>query len=277
MTGREFEYQQLPLRELEIAEDNVRRNERTADLDELADSLDTLGLQQPIVVQRKGDKYEVVIGQRRFLAAKRLRWEHIDAKVLSEPLDELHAKIVSFSENAQRRDLTPRDKSDVCRYLLERLGSIRAVAKQLGVSEQTVRKWVGYAGVPEAMKALVAEGKLSPAIATRIATNIDNEATAMQVAERIAKHQPPAADRTRILDAVEDYPDRSADFIFEKAQERRNQQQITFVLPLTYEDMMAKAARELNRDASEIAREATVEWLDRFMALLIPTSDHRGA
>src|SRR5207244_5520739 len=99
------------------------------------------GLQQPIVVQRvPGGKYEILIGQRRYLAYKQLRRKKIRAKIIATR-DPLAAKILSYSENVQRRDLAPRDKAEVCTYLLNELGSIRAVADEIGVSEQTVRKW----------------------------------------------------------------------------------------------------------------------------------------
>lgn len=132
-------YQEISLDQLEVAEANVRRRELGADLDQLAHSMATFGLQQPIVVQPKGDRYEILIGQRRYSAAKQLGWTTIPARILAEALDPIAAKIVSFSENVQRRDLAPKDKADVCRFLLDRLGTVRRVSEHIGISEQTWR------------------------------------------------------------------------------------------------------------------------------------------
>src|SRR5206468_1759979 len=99
-------------------------------------------------------RYEILIGQRRYLAAKQLGWTHMPARVLSSSLDDLDAKILSLSENVQRRDLAPRDKADACVYLVGQLSSRQAVAQRLGVSEATVRRWLGYAAVPESLKAM---------------------------------------------------------------------------------------------------------------------------
>lgn len=58
------EYRSIPLDQLEIGHWNVRRREITADLDELAYSMQAFGLQHPIVVQPKNGKFEIIIGQR---------------------------------------------------------------------------------------------------------------------------------------------------------------------------------------------------------------------
>ena len=126
----------LPLEDLDISELNVRRREITADLDELAKSLDRFGLHQPIVVAPKGERFAVVVGQRRYLAAKQLRWDQMPALVLSQPLERVQAILFSLSENIQRRDLSAQDKAEACLYLRGELGSVSAVAEALGVTSR---------------------------------------------------------------------------------------------------------------------------------------------
>ena len=53
-----------------------------ADLAELADSLREHGLVQPIVVRARGDRYQLIAGQRRLAAARKLGWERVPARVL---------------------------------------------------------------------------------------------------------------------------------------------------------------------------------------------------
>jgi ParB family chromosome partitioning protein len=224
--------------------------------------MDTFGLQQPIVVQQKGDKFEILIGQRRYLAAKQLGWEVIDARIEGKQRSELEAKVLSFSENVQRRDLSPRDKADACKYLLDRLGSARAVAEHLGVSEPTVRKWLGYAAVPDRLKALVEEDKLSVPLVTRISQHVHDEDRAVAIAEKIAEMKPAKEHQDRILDAVEESPDRSVDVILRRAEETRVRKEITFVLPEKWATAIDRASKQLERGADEIARDATIEWLE---------------
>lgn len=256
------DYQFVPMDKLEISESNVRHRDITADLDSLAHSMQTIGLQQPIVVQEKGESYEILIGQRRYLAAKQLRWNQIPARVVARHIDELEAKVLSFSENVQRRELSPRDKADACKYLLEKLGTVKEVADHLGVSEQTVRKWLQYAVVPDRLKSMVEADQITRQVATRIAQHVPDEARAAAIAQRIVDLKPSKPERDRILEAVEEFPDRSAEVILDRAQETRIRKEITFVLPERWAVAIDKAARELGADPTDIARSATIEWLE---------------
>lgn len=130
---------EIPIDSLRVSEFNARQRERTTDIDELAESIKRLGLLQPIVVQRKGNHYEVLVGQRRLLAAKQLRWATIPALVLPTELEPLEARALSFTENVQRVDLTAKDKSEICRYLLDELGSVRKVSdrRKLALSQDS--------------------------------------------------------------------------------------------------------------------------------------------
>lgn len=256
------EYPTIPLDQLEISESNVRHRDITANLDELANSMESIGLQQPIVVQKKDDRYAIVIGQRRYLAAKQLGWEEISARILEEAVDELQAKVLSFSENVQRRELAPRDKADACKYLLEKLGTVKEVADSLGVSEPTVRKWLQYAVVPERLKSMVEANQITRQVATRIAQHVPDEARAAAIAEKIVNEGPTKEERDRILEAVEEFPERSVEVILERAHERRIRKEITFVLPERWAVALEKATKKLDADASDIARSATIEWLE---------------
>lgn len=219
-------------------------------------------LQQPIVVVPTDDgRYQILIGQRRFLAAKQLGWDRITARVQQDPLSDIDAKVISFSENAQRRELPPRDKADVCEHLLSELKSISAVANRLGVSEQTVRKWLAYAAVPESMKKLVEQKKLQRSVATRISMSVPDETTAVAVAEKLAETKPPKRERDRILDAAEELPGRPVDLIWQRAKEKQQVRRITFILPDAWTGPMDRAVKQLDLEPPDIAREATIEWL----------------
>jgi ParB/RepB/Spo0J family partition protein len=242
-----------------MGEGNIRRRDITADLDGLAYSMKTFGQQQPIVVQPKDGKFEIIIGQRRYLAAKQLGWPKILARVTTEKLSEFNAKVISFSENVQRRDLSPRDKSDACSYLLQELRTPHAVAQHLGLTEQTVRKWLGYAAVPEGLKALVEQRIITVPMAIRLAQYVPDEAKAVAIAKKMAGL--PKAHRDRVLESVEESPDSSVDAIFRRAEEKKRLKKIIFILPEKWAFAIEQAAKRLGLSPNDIAREATIEWL----------------
>jgi ParB family chromosome partitioning protein len=255
-------YQDVALDELDVSPHNVRDTAIMDELDDLVESLRIYHLLEPIVVQKKPNgRYEILIGQRRYLAAKRLNWPTIPARVLAKPLDDVDAALLSFTENVQRRELEREDKAKAAEYLKRRLGSAKAVADRLGVSERTVYRWLGYAAVPDSLKALVHTGRITPEQVTRLSTTMPDEESALAVAQRIVEVNPPRPARRRILEAAETMPDSSPDEIFALADQTRTPLRINFVLTPRYEDAIRRAAKDLGMDHNDVAHDATVDWL----------------
>ena len=255
-------FRRIPVGLLDVSEANVRQQHLDADIDELAQSMQQMGLKQPIVVQSKNGRFEILIGQRRFYAAKQLGWTHIDARVEEDLLNPIDAAVVSFSENIQRRDISPDDKAKACQSLLENLGSITLVASRLNVTSQTVRKWLGYAAVPERLRALVGRRGLTVPQAMRIAQFVGDEDKAVEIAERIMELRAPATHRSRILAAIQEAPERPIDSIFRRADEMRHERRINVVLPEHWGFALDRAAQSLRVTPGEAAKEAVIEWLD---------------
>lgn len=258
----EYSFVKLPLNKLVVSDSNVRKRDSIADVDELAQNMRLYGLQQPIVVQPMGDRFEILIGQRRFLAAKDLGWTEIDARVRTHPLSDFDARVVSFSENVQRRDLAPRDKADVCQMMLDKLGSPAAVAKQLGVTEPTVRKWLGFAAVPEELKVMVEAKQLSVPTAMRLFQSVADNEKAVAIATRMIEMKAPKSHQKRIIAETEEAPGRPINTIFRRAEEARHEKRIYIILPDKWALAMDRASERLQTDASDIARDAVIEWLE---------------
>jgi ParB family chromosome partitioning protein len=220
-----------------------------------------LGQQQPIVVEPKNGHYRIVIGQRRYLAAKQLGSQSLLAIVLPTALRDDQRALVSLSENLQRRDLDPEDKSEAFAALLDRLGSVAAVAEALGTTTGTVRKWLGYRAVPDRVKDLVNERRLTVPTAIRIARSTEDDTQALEIAKEFATLKPVGEERERLLAAIDDYADRPIPVILQKAREAKYRSQITFVLPDQWAAALERVADEEGRDPADIAREATIEWL----------------
>jgi ParB family chromosome partitioning protein len=252
----------IPLTDLEVWEEaNVRRIQITAGIDELAENMKKIGLQQPIVVQPKGNgKYLILIGQRRFLAAKQLEWKSISA-IVQPQQDKLKARVYSLSENIHRRDIAARDKATACKSLLDNLGTVKAVAEELGIGEQSVRKWLGYVVVPEKLKKMVDQKKLSPDEAMRISQSVPDEERAVKIATKMVEEGMTKPEKDRVFDAVEDEPGAPVERILKKANEKRIEKIITFVLPTKAAEGLTRAADEEEKPAEVLAKDVVIDWL----------------
>lgn len=258
----ELRLEQVALELLEISDWNVRTEERAAEIPELAASLKKHGQLQPILVQEKEDGgYEILIGQRRFRAAQLLNWPKISAYITDGRVDELHGRLLSFSENVQRRDLTPREKSNTCAFLYRELKSIPRVAEELGISAVTVRKWLSFASVPEELKRRVDEGKISAPLARNLATHQPDTKKAVEIADAIATGVTDPRMRTKVIAAVEEDPNRDVAEVLQRAADMQQEKQITFILPGRWAIAMGQAERAERAEAGELARNATEEWL----------------
>jgi len=255
-----MKFDDLPLDRIDISISNVRKANLEEGLDELANSIKEIGVQQPIVVFKKGDRYELIIGQRRYLACKKLGLNDIPA-IITTVKNDTDAVVKSFSENIHRLDLEYRDKMQVASELHRKFGSIDKVAKHLGVTNQTVKNYLGYSAVPEPIKNMVDEGKLSANTAIRIARNIQDENKAIEIANKV-KEQPRGEDRRIIIDLAKDNPSKSSKEI-EQLRIRYKPKKITIDVTPRISDALERAYREYDSDAEDITLEALGEWLKK--------------
>jgi len=167
--ARILDYKDIPLSELVIGKAQVRLSETSIDIDELAASIAKQGLLEPIVVapaETEG-KYQVILGQRRFLAHQRLGKSTIKAGILDEAVDEVQAKVLSLTENLVRRDLNRKDMIDVCTALYKKYGSMKDVADDTGLPYHKVRDYVKYDRLVPELKDMVDNGTVELKTALR--------------------------------------------------------------------------------------------------------------
>lgn len=254
------EYDLIPLVDIIVSESNVRKTEVEEGIDELAQSIKDIGLQQPVVVYKEGGKYYLLIGQRRFLACKRLRLKKIPA-LIQKVKNETDAKIISFSENIHRRDLNYRDKMRVAVELMRSLKSIGKVAGRLGVSSQTVRNYLGYEGVPEEIKRLVESKRLGSQTALAITKSIPDEKRAVDIAKKVIEQ--PSSDRKKlVIDTAKENPSKNASEIANIVKRTRFKRHITIHLTPRIAKGLEAACRDFKDEPEQIAFEALEEWLE---------------
>lgn len=127
---------------------------------ELAESIRERGLQQPITVTKRGERYEVVSGHRRYLAHRVISATTIDCIVREvAPHEMLLARAV---ENLQREDLSPMETARVYASIRDSLKlSIEGVAKSLGKNKMTIWKYLQLLEMPADIQGAIDAGGLS--------------------------------------------------------------------------------------------------------------------
>jgi len=110
----------LPLESITLSKTNPRKHFDPEQLTELADSIKTHGVLQPILVRPNGDKFQLVVGERRFRASKEAKVKTIPA--ITKPLTDEEAFELGMIENLQRQDLTEIEEAKGYRYMLDKFG-----------------------------------------------------------------------------------------------------------------------------------------------------------
>lgn len=175
-------FAELPLHQLHVSGANVRAHGADQDLDGLVANIRAHGLIQPLVVRRFGeDRYEVVAGQRRLLALRRLAEERADGRTgerADRPptaccqiidVDAAGATAVSLSENVERLPMDAFDQCAAFRRLTERGLGLKEIAGRFGIAQKQVKQRLALAGLPEPIQALARDRQLSWDDAQRLA------------------------------------------------------------------------------------------------------------
>ncbi|MGI9641908.1 MAG: ParB/RepB/Spo0J family partition protein [Acidimicrobiia bacterium] len=154
-------------------------------IDELAASIDAVGLLQPVVVRASEDRYLLVAGERRLRAVKQLGWDDV-AAVIREDTDEATNLTEALVENLQREDLTPLEEAAAYQELLEEYGMTHEqVADRVGKSRSAVSNTLRLLQLPVGIQAILASGGISAGHA-RALLGAEDEAYALHIAERAA-------------------------------------------------------------------------------------------
>ena len=150
----------LKITEVEPNREQPRKTFKQEALEELAESIKTYGIIQPIVVTKKDGYYSIVAGERRWRAAKLAGLEEIPAIVRDD--DEQVNKEIALIENIQREDLNPFEKALGIRHLMEKYGMTQEqVAKKLGKSRSSISNTVRVLYLVPDVLELVKQGKLT--------------------------------------------------------------------------------------------------------------------
>jgi len=168
------------LRELPV--DNIvpnpfqpRTDINETELAELASSIEASGLLQPVVVRPRNGKYELIAGERRWRAVQRLGWTKIPAVI--KEADDQALLTLALIENLQRDNLSPIDEAAGYLRLSEEFQLAHAeIARLVGRDRSTVANLLRLLRLPESIKGLLRERRLSEGHARALLAVSDEEA-----------------------------------------------------------------------------------------------------
>lgn len=150
----------LPIRLVDPNPNQPRRSFDEAALKELAQSISAVGVLQPIIVCPAGERYVIIAGERRYRASRLAGLEEIPAIVRDwDRQARLEAALI---ENLQRDDLNPVEEAMGVRQLMDETGLTQEkAAERLGKSRSALANLLRLLNLPESVKQLILNGKLS--------------------------------------------------------------------------------------------------------------------
>jgi len=152
--------QQLAVERIQPNPYQPRKRFDEGKLAELAESIKAHGIVQPLVVRKVGDGYELVVGQRRLLAARMAGL--VEVPVLVNDLGDAEMIQVALIENLQREDLNPMEEAESYRRLVEEFAMTQdEVAGLLGRSRPSIANTLRLLNLHPEVQEIVSRGTIS--------------------------------------------------------------------------------------------------------------------
>lgn len=188
-----MDLKELPIEQIVVSEFNTRKDlaagTEHSSIEDLANSIREKGLLSPIMVRVAPDgKYELIAGQRRLEACKRIGMSTIKAFVRPNT-DDADATAISLIENVHRAEMNPMDKARALAALGQRYsGDVPRVSKATGIGAQTVRKYLALLALPETIQAKVStmDGPAKVDTLSALARTFDDPEQMLEAYDKIA-------------------------------------------------------------------------------------------
>ena len=257
-----YRLREIPVKQIKVWRDAQARKLDREGIAELARSIKNEGLQNPPMVQKESkDSYLLMSGQRRLAALKRLGAKKIPVLLLanSTKYDLDDAKAASVVENLHRNKMNTKDMTAACVYLTESVGKSKA-SKSLGISPQTLKKYLGFAAVPDKLKQYVPK-EISRDDATRLYQAVPNVSKAVKVAEKVIPLDQKL--RRQYLHHLTKSPKSSHLKLLKKAKAGLLQQRVTLELSKGHARKLRGMAARNDLEVTEMAAKIISDYLER--------------
>jgi len=160
MNPLETDLMELDIDQLEPTEVQPRKLFNETKLNELAESIKTNGVIQPIVARRSGERFQIIAGERRWRAAQLAGLRKVPCII--KDIAEENVLEISLIENIQREDLNPIEEANAYKNLLESLEVTQEeVARRVGKDRSSITNTLRLLRLPVEVQKLVEEDKLS--------------------------------------------------------------------------------------------------------------------
>lgn len=185
-------------------------------LEELAESIRTLGLIQPVTVKREGERFMLISGERRWRAAQRAGLEQLPAYI--RETDDINLHAMALVENIQREDLNPMEIALALQHLVEECGVTQEnLAEKVGKKRSTVANYLRLLKLASPVQLALKSGAISMGHAKALAAIesqskqvsllkrcIEKELTVRQMEELVQKA---GTGKSKSVVAEEEYPE----------------------------------------------------------------------
>lgn len=173
----------IPIVAIKPNPNQPRKSFAPQELEELANSIREKGVLQPILIRSitdKNNQYEIIAGERRWRASKMAGLAEIPALV--KKLDEIGAAEIALIENVQRTDLNAIEEAVAYENLMEKAGySHEDISRLIGKSISYLRNILRLSTLPESVKQMVIDGRLSATHARTLAVADNPELLAKKI------------------------------------------------------------------------------------------------
>lgn len=164
-----------------------RQNFNDETLEELALSIKNVGIISPIIVKKKGDFYEIISGERRFRAARKLKLKTIP--IIVKEVDELVSLEISLIENIQREDLNPIEEALTYKAFQDKFNlSQDQIAEKVGKNRATIANALRLLKLDKRVQSFVIELMLTQGHAKALLSITDGDLQ-FNIAEKIIEER----------------------------------------------------------------------------------------
>lgn len=179
-------FRHLPIERVHPNRTQPRKQFDETGLNDLAESIKTQGVLQPLVVRRMGDDYEIVAGERRWRAASRAGLHEVPA-VIKEFTDSA-ALQVALIENIQRRDLDALEEAEAFNRLIRDHDlTHEQVAQAVGKSRAAISNSLRLLKLPDDVLVMLADGRLTAGHARALMTLNDKTSMSRLAADLVGR------------------------------------------------------------------------------------------
>ena len=201
----------IPISKLRPSPIQPRRIFEKASIAELADSIKSKGLVQPILVrpsESNPGEYEIIAGERRWRAAQVAQLHEIPAVVRN--LDDVESLEIAIIENVQRADLSPIEEATGYKKLMENYGHTQeALSEIVGKSRSHVANIIRLLSLPSSIQDMISQGSISAgharaimnsAFPEQLADKIISENLSVRQTEALVKSKKPVIKKLKLKD-----------------------------------------------------------------------------